>query len=534
MKDVLDVPAPKSKDGNPRAVSIRIEPRTMSKAKGTRRHDFRIGKIPNYVKQERMHLNRALMPMRPLGQVRNENARLREKAGRQRAMKQNAPVIMAGIITFGTVAAESFGSLPVEQQDAAFRELATAVASELDTSLESLVVHLDETTIHAHFTLRAYTNAGLSMSEAAKRGTLSRLQDLAAEIMRRYHPEIERGHRKWDRIAAGADYPDTLHRSVRELHYDLPGELESLRQRRAEEQKALVQATNERGGQQTKLDAILVEINELEAELDFAREELQSRQLELARLKTDEKAHQSELDALRASAEKTRRHLAELDAKAVEEEKKEKRRRTYQLRLEKKEAAIAAQENELARKEARALAAQAAIAEKVRLIAAREADLAHREQHQTQQAEVAQALTADLDARAGEISLREGEVAAARTELVSEAQEVRAQKEELDASLAAIDHVVAEIETGGIQILNDGKLQFRDPAPIRVAPRPLRVRLLPIIRRLVRKIDETEKRASFVEEMMRRMQRLFGRPDLPEDVEHEAREIEADWKGGHL
>ncbi|MBL3561981.1 hypothetical protein, partial [Rhodovulum sulfidophilum] len=107
MKDVLDVPAPKSKDGNPRAVSIRIEPRTMSKAKGTRRHDFRIGKIPNYVKQERMHLNRALMPMRPLGQVRNENARLREKAGRQRAMKQNAPVIMAGIITFGTVAAES-------------------------------------------------------------------------------------------------------------------------------------------------------------------------------------------------------------------------------------------------------------------------------------------------------------------------------------------------------------------------------------------------------------------------------------------
>ncbi|TNJ36829.1 hypothetical protein FGE21_19905, partial [Phaeobacter sp. B1627] len=186
MKDLTDTPALKSKDGNPRAVSIRIEPRTMSKAKGTRRHDFRIGKLPKYVKADRVKLNRTLMPLRPLGQIQKENAALRIKASRQRAMKQNAPVIMAGIITFGTVAAELFGALPVEKQDAAFRELAKAVASELDTSLESLVVHLDETTIHAHFTLRAYTNAGLSMSEAAKRGTLSRLQDLAAEVMQSY------------------------------------------------------------------------------------------------------------------------------------------------------------------------------------------------------------------------------------------------------------------------------------------------------------------------------------------------------------
>nr|WP_237401084.1 plasmid recombination protein [Rhodovulum sulfidophilum] len=94
-------------------------------------------------------------------------------------MKQNAPVIMAGIITFGTVAAESFGSLPVEQQDAAFRELATAVASELDTSLESLMVHLDETTIHAHFTLRAYTNAGLSMVDQIDAEMAARAYSLA-------------------------------------------------------------------------------------------------------------------------------------------------------------------------------------------------------------------------------------------------------------------------------------------------------------------------------------------------------------------
>lgn len=301
MKDLTDTPALKSKDGNPQAVSIRIEPRTMSKAKGTRRHDFRIGKLPKYVKADRVKLNRTLMPLRPLGQIKKENAELRIKASRQRAMKQNAPVIMSGIITFGTVAAKLFESLPIEQQDAAFRELAKGVASELNTSLESLVVHLDETTIHAHFTLRAYTNAGLSMSEAAKRGTLSRVQDLAAEVMQSYHSEIERGHRKWDRIAAGADYADTLHRSVRELHYDLPLEIETLRQQSAEAKR------------------------ELEA------------------LVEDRDIQKMELDALIASAEKTRRHLAELDAKAVAAEKKEKRRRTYMARLAKKEAAIAAQ-----------------------------------------------------------------------------------------------------------------------------------------------------------------------------------------------
>lgn len=530
MKDVLDTPAQNSKDGNPRAVSIRIEPRTMSKAKGTRRHDFRIGKLPKYVKADRVHLNRELMPLRPLGQIRKENAELRVKASRQRAMKQNAPVIMAGIITFGTVAAELFGSLTVDQQDAAFRELAKAVASELETSLESLVVHLDETTIHAHFTLRAYTDAGLSMSEAAKRGTLSRLQDLAAEVMQSYDSGIERGYRKWDRIAAGAEYSDTIHRSVRELHYDLPLEIEARRQQSAQANRELETLLDDRDMQRMELDTLIAERDDIDAALDVAGEELQSRQLELVRIREDEKAHRAELDALKASAEKTRRHLADLDAKAVEEEKKEKRRQTYLLRLEKKEAAIATQENELAMKKATTLEAEAAVAKKVRLIEAREAELAQREQRQAEQADAAQARAADLDARAGEISLREREVAAARSELVLEAEEVRAQKEELDASLAAIDHVVGEVEVGGVQVLDDGKLQFTDPAPIIAAPKPLRLRLLPSIRRLVRKMEETEKRASWVEAMMTRVQRLLGRSDLPQEVEAEASEIQCDWQ----
>ncbi|WP_413219604.1 plasmid recombination protein [Tritonibacter mobilis] len=487
MKDLTDTPALKSKDGNPQAVSIRIEPRTMSKAKGTRRHDFRIGKLPKYVKADRVKLNRTLMPLRPLGQIKKENAELRIKASRQRAMKQNAPVIMSGIITFGTVAAKLFESLPIEQQDAAFRELAKGVASELNTSLESLVVHLDETTIHAHFTLRAYTNAGLSMSEAAKRGTLSRVQDLAAEVMQSYHSEIERGHRKWDRIAAGADYADTLHRSVRELHYDLPLEIETLRQQSAEAKR------------------------ELEA------------------LVEDRDIQKMELDALIASAEKTRRHLAELDAKAVAAEKKEKRRRTYMARLAKKEAAIAAQKVALVQRTEAVEAAEAALAENTRAHVAREHELAQREQRQEEQAEEARIKSADLDARAGEISLEKEQVATARSELVTEAEEVRAQRIELNAGLAAIDHVVGAVEEGKIWVGENGKVALEDPAPIYTAPKGLRDRLMPAILRLVRKIDQTEKRASWVEVMMTRVRNLMVRSDLPKDLEKEARDLDADW-----
>ena len=519
MKDLTDTPALKSKDGNPQAVSIRIEPRTMSKAKGTRRHDFRIGKLPKYVKADRVKLNRTLMPLRPLGQIKKENAELRIKASRQRAMKQNAPVIMSGIITFGTVAAKLFESLPIEQQDAAFRELAKGVASELNTSLESLVVHLDETTIHAHFTLRAYTNAGLSMSEAAKRGTLSRVQDLAAEVMQSYHSEIERGHRKWDRIAAGADYADTLHRSVRELHYDLPLEIETLRQQSAEAKRELEALVEDRDIQKMELDA----------DLDFAGEELQSRQLELARIKEDEKAHRSELDALIASAEKTRRHLAELDAKAVAAEKKEKRRRTYMARLAKKEAAIAAQKVALVQRTEAVEAAEAALAENTRAHVAREHELAQREQRQEEQAEEARIKSADLDARAGEISLEKEQVATARSELVTEAEEVRAQRIELNAGLAAIDHVVGAVEEGKIWVGENGKVALEDPAPIYTAPKGLRDRLMPAILRLVRKIDPTEKRASWVEVMMTRVRNLMVRSDLPKDLEKEARDLDVDW-----
>ncbi|MEP2470715.1 MAG: hypothetical protein ABJH45_04040, partial [Paracoccaceae bacterium] len=149
MMNVKPQTRPDPIKANPNAVSVRIEPKSMSKAKFQRRHDFRFGAQPAYVDGDRSHLNRHLMELRPLPEIQRENEALRMRAGRTRKMKSNAAVVTAGIITFGYAAQDVFNRLPIETQDRAFIELAQEIAATLNTSLEALVVHLDETAIHA-------------------------------------------------------------------------------------------------------------------------------------------------------------------------------------------------------------------------------------------------------------------------------------------------------------------------------------------------------------------------------------------------
>ena len=276
---------PDAKDSNPNAVSIRIEPKPMSKAKFQRQHDFRIGAQPSYVDGDRTHLNRHLIELRPLPDILRENEALRMRADRTRKMKSNAAVVTVGVITFGHKAQDVFNRLPDQIQDRAFTELAQETTAQLNTSLEALAVHLDETAIHAHFTMRAYNDDGEPLSDATKPSDLSKIQDLAAEVMQRYAPEIERGRKKKERLKAGANYPDTLHRTVKQLHEDLPQEKAAL-----------------------------------EAEI-AAKEE--------------------GINEQKASVEKTQRHLAKLEMKAELTEKEIKRKETYRKRLEKKQTEMA-------------------------------------------------------------------------------------------------------------------------------------------------------------------------------------------------
>lgn len=287
MTDTKPKTRPNASSSNPNAVSVRIEPKTMSKAKFQRRHDFRIGVQPDYVDCDRTALNRHLMDLRPLPQIQRENEALRMRAGRTRKMKSNAAVVTAGIITFGCAAQNVFNRLSVEAQDRAFMELAQEIAARLNTQLEALVVHLDETAIHAHFTMRAYNDDGEPISNATRLGDMVALQDLAAEVMQRYAPEIERGRKKKDRLKAGANYADTLHRTVKQLHDDLP--------------------------------------------------------LEKAALEAEIADSEAKIAAQRASLEKTQKLLEKLELKTELTEKEAKRQETYSRRLEKKQADMVAE-----------------------------------------------------------------------------------------------------------------------------------------------------------------------------------------------
>ena len=269
---------------NPRAASVRVKALPLSRAKSQRMHDLRIGEQPNYVDGDRKHLNRVLMPLRSLPAIHRENEALRGERGCQKKMKSNAAAVMSGIITFGHQAQVMFACLSDEQQDAAYVEVAERAAALLQTQLEGLVVHADESADHAHFMLRGYCDDGEPVSKRATYQAMSQLQDMVAEVLQHYCPDIERGNGKWDRIANGADYAETLSRSVIRLHQDLPHEI------------AALEATLQ----------ILVE----------------------------------EIAALQASAAKTRRHFEKMEARRDKTAKQLKTARTYKKRLAKKETAL--------------------------------------------------------------------------------------------------------------------------------------------------------------------------------------------------
>jgi hypothetical protein len=217
------------KESNPRAASVRISSATSKTLAGQLRHDLRRGPQPSYVDMSRAHLNRVLVDPATPTQMRKICEDRRSARATMRAMKSNAAVGTRGIITFGSDAAQLFEVLTPDAQDRALLDLTDAIAARLATSVHGLVLHLDEATPHAHFILAAYNVHGEPLAKTTSPRVLSQLQDLAAEILGRHCPGIERGRSYGERLAAGAGFADTVHRSVKELHRTLPADLEAKR-----------------------------------------------------------------------------------------------------------------------------------------------------------------------------------------------------------------------------------------------------------------------------------------------------------------
>lgn len=364
--------------GNPRAASMRLEGKSLSQAYGQRRHDWRIGPQPKYVDPARKGLNRPLIEPRPVSQIRDEVLALRTARGAKRAMKSNAAVITAGIITFGIEAQEMFQALTREQQDEAFRDLARAVAERLDTSLEALMVHCDESAIHAHFELRACNRSGIPLAKATRPVLMIELQDLVFGVMSRHCPGIERGNRKYDRLAAGEDYAATVHKSVRQLHHDLPLEIAALEQDREALEAGLPELT-------ARVEEMRDRVSKLEAEA-------KDRELAAAKVKRlwvyrdrltdrvrDLEARQGELEAVQAKHDRLQEEVKSLEDRA-DAAKQERAQAADEARRASEMAQEAAQRVLAIRgRETRLMASEAALRASEGVLESREWDVEWRE-----------------------------------------------------------------------------------------------------------------------------------------------------------
>ncbi|GGF75330.1 hypothetical protein GCM10007301_39020 [Azorhizobium oxalatiphilum] len=348
MADVM-MPDATTAAANPRAISTRIEGRNRAETNGERAHDLRLGRQPAYVNAERTHLNRTLIRNLTGGELRTICDGRRQASGlvRQRKVSQRAAVSTAGIITFGREAQPWIEALPVDQQDLLFRSVAEAVALRLDTSLHGLVVHLDESAIHAHYQMAATTHGGKPVSKVATPAILAQLQDIAAEVAQRFEPRIERGHRKSDRLAAGAKPSEVVHRSVKQLHQELGPEiaarqaevagllvkLDALAQQVVKEQER--KAKNERLADEARRKAGNWEETADKAEKARKRAEVYERRAQSAQ--TDMDALTSEIARIqqdRAEAEATLKHAVgrtEEQVRLREEAEARKRRAEVEL-----------------------------------------------------------------------------------------------------------------------------------------------------------------------------------------------------------
>lgn len=312
---------------NPKAAQVRIESRSSGSYTGQRKHDLRIGAQPAYVDADRAADNETVIePPRP-GALREINEGRRSQRDTKRAMKSNASLAFVGILTFGTEAQAVFEVLSRKVQREAFEDAARAVADRLHTTLVGLVIHRDETALHAHFTLPAYDLDGQPLTKTVKRSTLSDLQDVVAAAFQKHAPEIERGRSVVERLQAGAVRAETIHKSVRQLHADLPAEIATAELRRdtitAEEAKA-AERVEEMRGRVRKLEAretltvaevkrlatyrkrLEDRVGELEAARDVARRDAEAAQADAATARQEAADAIKERDDAHAQAKAAR------------------------------------------------------------------------------------------------------------------------------------------------------------------------------------------------------------------------------------
>lgn len=291
------------KKGNKKAILGRLKHRSDIQANAQNRHDLRSGHQPKYIDRTRVPLNDVLIV--PLGgaELKKICTARRDKRGLTKRAKKDGKVATTGLLAFGVEAQVWFEELDRATQNRAFLSIAEAICSRCNTTLTGLVVHRDESAVHAHFQMPSYDLDGNPLTKTMTWSDYIRLQDLVAEVIKHFEPRIERGNRKWDRIAAGADPSETINRSVKRLHVDLPLEIE-------EEELLLENVQAERDDVQAELDGLRASVAALFAQ----REKVQQR---ILRLQEQETLTEQKAKNLRLYEGRLAKHAADYDAAVI-------------------------------------------------------------------------------------------------------------------------------------------------------------------------------------------------------------------------
>jgi paraquat-inducible protein B len=282
------------------AVSVRIAHLDSSKAKGQRHHDTR-KRCPEYVDKERTEKNSTIVDPMMEAELRKQCEERRAQRSTKRAMKSNAAVATVGIITFGKGAQKIIEKLPIDEQNRLFSETAKRIAERLDTDLTGLIVHRDESAIHAHFQMLAVAKDGRPISQIVKRDLAKELQDIAGQVYESYG--IYRGTPKAERIARGEDASKTTHRSVKQLYEDMPKELAAFDKKIDEAEKELMFNYEKIKEQEDKIKKNERLIQEQLKKLEEGKVELEKAQKRIEIYKRRAEAAGVELEALTKSDE---------------------------------------------------------------------------------------------------------------------------------------------------------------------------------------------------------------------------------------
>ncbi|MBN2873446.1 MAG: plasmid recombination protein [Halothiobacillaceae bacterium] len=242
-----------------KAVSIRVAHRGKGKAAGQRRHDTRTGPQPAYVDASRSSQNSVIVEPMKEAALRDECEARRSQRPGLRAMRSDAAIATTGVLTFGHEAQRVLDGLTPDEQDRRIHAAAEAAAEHMGTTLTGLVVHRDESALHAHFQMPAIRRDGHPVSKRLDRQGTSAMQDVAAQAFADLG--ISRGTPKVERQARGEDASRWVHRSVRELHDDLPAEIAKARAK-AEKNRRLIEQT------QAKIEAGTGDLAKLEKRLE--------------------------------------------------------------------------------------------------------------------------------------------------------------------------------------------------------------------------------------------------------------------------